>query len=248
MVLKEEEINAILQNKRFSQREIITKLFPRFSLVNIYGKAGTGKTTYAMQLLRYLLIKLERNENYCIWVQAAENFSKKRLMKMYKNRDAELNYIKNHILVIPEKACQDYYQLSEILIKISNKKIDLPPKVKVLIIDNISHHLRFEISKYSDINLTTSILDDFFDSVLLPLLFFCGRNNILLILIHEVSYNPKKEKTVMFNHLLFENLQSLNIELKKDVFLNQRQLNFHYYNTTHSFNIHLTERGIKFQA
>jgi hypothetical protein len=247
-LIKEEQIKSILKNKGIARHKIISELLTRFSLINIYGKAGTGKTTYATQLLRYFLLSSERNDQYCIWVQASENFSKQRLISMYKDKKSTLQYIQNHILVIPQKHCRDYFQLTNVLTKLSNTSIEIPPKTRVMIIDNISHHLRFEISHYSDINLITTILDDFFDSVLLPLLFFCGRNNILLILIHEVTYNPKQEKTTMFNHHLFENLQSLNIELKKDLFSNQRQLNFHYYNTSQSFNVDLSEKGIIFES
>jgi hypothetical protein len=228
------------------REKIISELISRFLLINLYGKAGTGKTTYALQLLGDLLLNSNSKHNYAIWMQAYESFPKKRLKAMYGHRNTLFEYLQNHVLIIPKKPQKDYYALSKLLLNFSSQKVPIASQTKVIIIDNISHHLRYEISKYTDISLVTALLDDFFDSIIFPLLFFCGRNRIKLILTHEVSYNPTRQKTVMFNHHLFDNLKALNIELTKDIFTKKRYINFRFNNIEKKYDFKLDEKGLIF--
>ena len=92
---------------------------------------------------------------------------------------------------------------------------ELPPDVKFIIIDNISHHLRFELSTHSEIVDITYIIDSFYDEILSPLLLYCIRKKIYLILLHEVSFDMKAEQQRPFLHILYSRLDVLHIHLLK---------------------------------
>ncbi|TFF97003.1 MAG: hypothetical protein EU547_05555 [Promethearchaeota archaeon] len=237
-----------------SIKKISSILLKQFSLINVYGKSGTGKTTYAMQLLwNFFPTNFTKNrsnfqtlqEPIFVWVQGSERFPKKRLKEMYKNNKTKLNYLQTHILLYPKFLITSYEELCSRLIQFPDKHSSLPFNPTAIIIDNISHYLRLEISKYDDISLVTALLDDFFDTVIVPLIFYCGRRGIILILIHEVTYNPRKDEVVMFNHHLFSNLKSLNIKLEKDPISKKQTISFHYQNYKRSFNYKLQREGIQ---
>ncbi|TXT58838.1 MAG: putative DNA repair and recombination protein RadB [Promethearchaeota archaeon] len=262
-----------MDSKKFSiHQKLINELLGRFSVINIYGKSGMGKSTYGLQLLKFFLEpsisvakskiqmhfksesiykhpemeELEVNEvmAYAIWIQASELFSKNRFITLFKDQPNAFDYMQNHTLILPKGTCKDYYQMSILLNKLSGQEMVLPPNIAVIVIDNISHHLRFEIGKVEDVQLTVSLLDDFFDSVMMPLFFFCGSQKIKLVLIHEVSYNPKQNKTIMFNHNLFGNIKAFNIELVQETNIKQKVINYHFYDRTASFRYELTSKGL----
>lgn len=230
---------------------ITARLLKEFTLVNIYGKAGTGKTTYALQLLSDFLPENDSPipfEPTFIWVQASDKFPKKRLIEMYKGDRELLQYLQTHIMVYPKFRITSYDGLCSQLIQLSQKQQKLPFIPTAIIIDNISHYLRLEISRYDDVSLITALMDDFFDTVIIPLVFYCGRRDISLILIHEVSYNPKQDKTVMFNQNLFSNLKSLNIKLETHPVTNTQKISFNYQNYSKTYRYNLRNTGIELRT
>lgn len=227
---------------------ISSRVLQHFTLVNIYGKSGTGKTTFALQLLSNYLpksTKASKMDPRFVWVQGSEKFPKKRLIDMYKSDKRTVEYLQTHILLYPKFLITSYDELCTRLISLSQNYRTLPFTPRAIIIDNISHYLRLEISKYEDISLITALLDDFFDTVILPLIFYCGRRDITLILVHEVSYDPKKDDTVMFNHKLFSNLKSFNIELEKNPVTKRQVISFAFQEHTKTFRYRVMRKGIK---
>lgn len=228
--------------------EISASLLNRFSLINIYGKGGTGKTTYALQLLSHYLpqplydLKLEPR---FVWVQASEKFPKRRLVEMYRDNKDVLQYLQTHILLYPRFLIGEYDELCGRLTSLFGNSDILPFTPEAMVIDNISHYLRLEITNYQEVSIITTLLDDFFDTIIVPLCFYCGRRGITLILVHEVSYDPKQDKMVMFNHNLFSNMKSLNIKLEKHPVTNRQVISFHYKDNVKSFRYRLQRKGIK---
>lgn len=225
-------------------RVVLKNLLDRFSFINIFGEAGTGKTTFALQLVNSLLSYPELSDISSIWIQASESFPSKRLKTLHSNDQFLLHHLLHHIFIIPKKPTSDYYQLNSLLANLSTFQRRIPPNTQALVIDNISHHLRYELTQFSEIVDKVAILDDFFDSVIVPLTFFCEESRITLILIHEVSYNPNKDETIMFNHQLFDRINSLDIELKKDLFTGKYYIHFHTEYSTKSFQYTLRQKGI----
>ena len=165
----------------------IEKVFQDYSIISIAGESGTGKTSLALFLVGQSL----NFKNSCFWIQVSESFPKNRLISMYKDQKEKCDYLLNNVYITPSKVISLYSEQNNLLGKIANNKFLFPPDLRFIVIDNISHHLRFEISKVDDIRKRTSILDGFYDNILCPLILRCQRESITLILLHEVSFNIK---------------------------------------------------------
>ncbi|MHA2287514.1 MAG: hypothetical protein ACXABG_01880 [Promethearchaeota archaeon] len=184
------------------------------SIISISGKSGTGKTTLALQIVGRILANQIPKEGSCIWIQSSENFPKKRLLSLFKTSPGKIDYLLKNIFVYPRlKAFSNYRQQSTFFNNLG--AFLLPSNVKFMVIDNISHHLRFAVSLNSDMKRRVLLLDDFFNSQLFPLIMRCLRDNIALIIIHEVSYDPTLGKTLPFFNKLYSRIQAVNISLSK---------------------------------
>jgi RecA/RadA recombinase len=160
-----EELDAILQ---------------RNCIVSISGESGTGKTTLGLFLVAYTLVKKERINNSCLWIQASEEFPKKRLISMYEDDRELCNYLLNNIYIAPKKIFYSYLDQTQFLSKIASGNSFLPPDLNYIVIDNISHHLRFQFSNSRDIKPRMTLLDEFYNNILCPLVLRCQRENIPL--------------------------------------------------------------------
>ncbi len=184
------------------------------SAISISGKSGTGKTILALQLISTILTE-RLLENSCVWIQTSELFPKKRLLSLYKTSPGKLDYLLKNIFVIPRnKPFSNYNEQSTFFNKLGT--LLLPSNVKFIVIDNISHHLRLAVSLSSDIKRRVILLDQFFSSQLFPLIMRCLREKIILILIHEVSFNPSSGKTQPFFNKLYSRIQTVSITLSKN--------------------------------
>ena len=194
--------------------DVLSKIIQKENVVSIAGESGTGKTALAMYLIGNLILN-GTHEHNTIWVQASESFSKKRLEKMYECFPERKEFLKNQILVTPKNfSCRNLDELK----KSVKNVIDLVSKIpfKFIVVDNISHHLRFEISKNNDMGKKVLVYNKFFNDLLLPLIMSCQMKKIKLILIHEVSFNPGLKKTVSYFHKLFDRIKSIQIFLTKN--------------------------------
>ena len=217
----------------------------RHKILNISGESGTGKTTLALQLVGNYLNNSHPFEECCIWVQASELFPIKRLLRMFKNYPEKVSYLQKNIFITPRNfTLSTYFDQSQLFEKIISGDTAIPPNLRFIVIDNISHHLRYEISKYKDIKLITSLIDDFYDSQLLPLIMFCQREAIYLVLLHEISYDPKAEKNQSFLFKLYDRLDTIKIELEYT--LNRRDKKARIFSQDHcqEFEYILHDRGL----
>jgi len=198
--------------------DVLAQRLFRKSVISISGPSGTGKTTLALSLVgNFLALKPSLNESG-IWIQASEAFPKNRLKTMFANQPDILQYLNEHIFIIPsKKPCSTYVEHLSILKHISAKEFIPPPDLKFIVIDNISHHLRYKISLFHDVKDTVGCLNDFFDNYLLPLILFCIREKVCLILIHEATFDIKRGKTRPFFYKLYDRIDALNISLRKEI-------------------------------
>ena len=193
------------------------------SIISISGKSGTGKTTLALQLVSTILTNEKSLENSCVWIQASELFPKKRLISLFKTSPGKKNYLLQNIFIFPRnKPFSNYREQSTFFNELGT--LLLPSNVKFMVIDNISHHLRFAASLYSDIKRKIILLDQFFSSQLFPLIMRCLRENIVLILIHEVSFDPALGKTRPFFNKLYSRIQTVSITLSKNFHSNVKKM------------------------
>jgi len=221
------------------------KIFLSNKVISISGESGTGKTTLAQYLIGNLLTISKPYEDYCFWIQASEAFSKKRLIKMFKTNSEKLRYLNNSILISPSnKACSSFSEQSDLLKKISRRNYIFPPNLKFIVIDNISHHLRYEISKSNDAKAVMSKLNDFFDSELMPLIMTCQRENINLLLIHESSFNPNLNQNMPFFYKLYNRIKTIDINLTKGFTSDVKIMNIRSKDQARSLNYCLDDKGI----
>ncbi|MHA1700849.1 MAG: AAA family ATPase [Promethearchaeota archaeon] len=189
----------------------------RGQIISISGSSGTGKTTLALQLVAGSITAKIPFEEQILWIQASESFPKKRLESMLRSEPASLNYVLKNTFIKPSRnVFHNFDEQTKSLHAIIHQ--DLPPDLKFIVIDNISHHLRYRLAELNDFTSRSKIVNQLFDEILFPLIMFCKRNQIHLIMIHEVSQNPQTGKTRSFYHKLFNRIQGISITLTQPVF------------------------------
>ena len=192
-------------------------------LISIAGKSGTGKTTLALQFVssRMTLEKPYRDQS--VWIQASEQFPKKRLKSLFKSYPDKLNYVLKNFFIAPgTKPFSNYQEQSSYFRRL--KTTIFPSNVKFIVIDNISHHLRYVVASNSDFKERGAILDEFFGVQLFPLVMRCLREKIILILIHEVSFDPASGKTKPFYSKLYDRINSVKVNLSEPTFSRLKQM------------------------
>jgi ABC-type dipeptide/oligopeptide/nickel transport system ATPase component len=227
----------------------ITSLFDLLKgcgIVSISGESGTGKTTLALQLITSTLID-GNFDDQAVWIQASEQFPKKRLISLFHNVKGKSSaYLKKIFLFPTSTPFLTYEEQSTFLTTLG--VVMLPFNTKYLVIDNISHHLRLATSCCSNYRQRTALLDEFFSSQLFPIIMRCLREDIVLILIHEVSFDPVLGKNRMFFNKLYSRINSVNVFLSKP-FRNtsktkRMELKLRDNETTSELRYKILERGI----
>ena len=201
----------------------ITSLFDLLRerrIISVSGASSTGKTTLALQLVASALgCEGGIDEHYHtppvgVWIQASEQFPKKRLRSFFTSSPGKFDNLVKKIFLYPVTSpFLSYEDQSAFLSTLGG--IILPYNTKFLVIDNISHHLRLAASCCSNFKQKTALLDKFFNSQLFPLIMRCLREEIVLILIHEVSFDPKLGKNQPFFNKLYSRINSVNVSLSK---------------------------------
>ena len=215
------------------------------TIISISGKSGTGKTTLALQIVSTILTNEASYNGSCVWLQASELFPKKRLLSLYRTAPEKINYLLKNIFVFPRrKPFSNYREQSTFFDDLG--AILLPSDAKFMVIDNISHHLRLAASLNSDIKKRTILYDQFFNSQLFPLIMRCLRDNITLILLHEVSFNPASGKTLPFFNKLYSRIQAISITLSKGFKSNVKKMEIVFGDSSNStkFNYEIKDNGI----
>ncbi|MBY8986759.1 MAG: hypothetical protein KGD65_16925 [Candidatus Lokiarchaeota archaeon] len=230
-----------------SVMDSIQKLFHNNTVISISGKSGTGKTSLSLFLMGNFLTASNPYVNRGIWIQASESFSKKRLESLFREEREKLKYLSNNIFVIPGNGPFPTYESQfDQLKRFSKNDYLFPPETRFLIIDNISHHLRFKFSQINDIEQRSYLINNFYDTILNPLIFRCQRESINLLLIHEVSFDVKTQRTRPYFSKLYERIRGVNISLSKCLISNQRMLDLAFNNRQSSFKFNLTNNGFVF--
>lgn len=199
----------------------ITKLFSFNNIISVSGESGTGKTTLALYLVGNCLEEGEQ----CIWIQASEHFPIKRLANLFEKHPKKLESLRGNFFVIPKNhAIRTYQEQCTLLQNLLVETAILPPNLHFIVVDNISHHLRYAISQYNDISRSSKMLNEFYENQMMPLMLFCKRNNLLLILIHEITYVPSLSCSKPFFFKLYDRLKTIDIVLNNALFGNKKKI------------------------
>lgn len=225
--------------------EGIKKLLSYHNIVSISGESATGKTTLALQLIGLFLTNEKPYSDSCIWIQASEHFSLKRLTQIFQEEREKIEYVQNNIYVIPHKnPVHTYEQQSSIIQKIRGPLAIVPPSLKYIVIDNISHHLRYKLTQYNNPKDISSLLNTFYETQLMPLILFCKRNDIVLMLIHEVTYSPKLERIRPFFYKLYDRISTIDIILSHIYNSEKKNIQISFNKTKWHFQYMLKHDGI----
>jgi len=218
-------------------------VFSKKKVISISGASGTGKTSLTMYLIGHLLTL--SNDSSCIWIQGSELFPIKRLDKFFQYDEERHNYILENLHITPKnRICLSLQEQYEIIDKISNNKIYLPPFLKFIVIDNISHQLRARLSEEQDTKTKILVLNTFFRRQLLPLILFCENNSINLIFIHENTYNPKLDRESNFLNRVYSKIDSIDIVLKSIFNSYERQMEISSKDSSLGFIFDIIDSGI----
>jgi archaellum biogenesis ATPase FlaH len=185
-------------------------------IVSIMGESGTGKTTLALQFISKFMIENRSQKQQCLWIQASEAFPKKRLQTMYQNEPEILSALLKNIFVMPGKKPFSNITTQSAFLR-EFETLTLPPNIKYIVIDNISHHLRYAQANISVFQEKMKLMNEFFNPQLFPLIMFCLREKIILFLIHEISFDPQSGRLKPYNNKLFERVKCVGINLSKSV-------------------------------
>ena len=226
--------------------EILQGFLSQQRVVSIVGESGTGKTTLALQLVTNLMINKNSSSNkQTIWVQASESFPKKRLLKMYQNDPEIASYLLKNIFIIPKQGpFPNNTSQSNFLQNFGN--LVLPPGMKHIVIDNVSHHLRLAQANAADYQERKKLMNDFFDNQLFPLIMFSLRSNFILILIHEVSFDPQSGQLKAYNNQLFERIKVVEIYLSKSIGSRLKSIKVSESNFNQDFIYEISDQGLIF--
>jgi archaellum biogenesis ATPase FlaH len=212
-------------------------------LISIAGKSGTGKTTLALQFISVLMTLEKSYRDQSVWIQASEQFPKKRLRSLFESYPDKVDYVLKNIFVAPGiKPFSNYQEQSSYFRRL--KTTILPNNVKFIVIDNISHYLRYIISSISDYKERGAVLDEFFGVQLFPLVMRCLREKIVLILVHEVSFDPSSGKTKPFYSKLYDRIDSINVNLSKTMNSGLKQMEISSKGSSMKFIYKIEDSGI----
>jgi hypothetical protein len=220
----------------------LEKILNPETIISISGGAGTGKTSFAQFLVGNILTSNSFYNGSCLWVQASELFSHRRLSQLFVND--RLAYLKEKIYLYPHgKVLDAYDDLLNAISHLIDKDTILPPDLQFIVIDNISHHLRYKISQVQDISKVVATQDAFYDDLLLPLILYCQRTKIRLLLIHENTYVPKLGKNKPFFYKLYERISHPQLILGKSIITSTRSLLVQFETSSFELEFKLLDRG-----
>jgi len=90
-------------------------------------------------------------------------------------------------------------------------------------------------------------MDEFYSTQIWPLILFCKRNNIILILIHEVTFVPGIAMTRPFFYKLYDRIKTIDIVLSNMINSTKKTLSLLVAKNEWKFTYNLDQTGIVIQ-
>lgn len=220
----------------------LEKIIVHHSVVSISGESGTGKTSFAL----YLVGNMVNDPSCCIWIQASEFFPKARLTSMFQNDQQKKDYLLKNTLIAPPRPFQSYSDQTNYFLFFVDSFF--PPDLKFIVIDNISHYLRYEFANKTEIKDKVGLIDSFYESIIYPLILKCQREKVILMLIHEVSFDVNTQQNRPFFYKLYERIKSLQIVLHKSLISKERTMDIDTGKKKISLGFTMREDGFYFTS
>ncbi|MHA1729785.1 MAG: hypothetical protein ACTSWY_13805 [Promethearchaeota archaeon] len=188
-------------------------------IIQIYGPAGLGKSTIAITLVKSILAN---NNGLSIWIDTEKKFSKKRF--------GEISYFGKNFSDFSSVLVsnpQDMEEQQENIESLNNNKFMTSGKIKVnsVTLDSASFFFRGSLYKDNWVQYSDKF-HAYYENHILPLLMFQKKTDCYLILVHQVSDNPKTGETKPFMFNIFKEISSVWVELQKEI-----DKSYYYLNT-----------------
>lgn len=219
----------------------LERIISEHTVISISGESGTGKTSLAL----YLIANLVKNPVCCIWVQASEPFPRVRLEGMFRKNTDQQEYVLQNTYIAPKKVMYSYSDQARFFSTLLDSIF--PPDLQFLIIDNISHHLRYELTIRLGIDKKVRLMNEFYDTVIYPLILKCQREKVILILLHEVSFDVSTQQTRPFFYKLYERIKGVQLNLNKSLFSQERTMEIDTGSNRVSFGFTMSDHGFYFE-
>lgn len=117
---------------------------PLGEITEIFGASGCGKSQFLLQLCIYTQLVGDPQNNQCIYISTESPLETRRLQDMidHHNSQSDKKVLMDNIYCIycQDIENQDHTLFTQLPVKLSQEK----GKVRTIIIDSISHHLRLE--------------------------------------------------------------------------------------------------------
>ncbi len=143
-----------------------------------------------------------------------------------------------------------YYEQQSLIDRItSNRGEILPPDLRFIIIDSISHNFRYSLMKVVDVKKRARLINNFYEKQIFPLIMMGGRLKIFIVFIHEVSSIPNSNKNVKFLYKVFNRIQDsikINMELdSKNSLLKSGKISINYKDNVRNYRYKIKTKGIE---
>ncbi len=147
-------------------------------------------------------------------------------------------------MIPKERPILTYLEQTMIIKNLIHPDAIFPPNTKTIVIDNISHHLRFELGIHFTIEEVCSSQNRFYEEQLFPLISLCNRNSINLVLIHEVTYDPSTKSNRSFFYKLYDRIGSINIVLRNKYGTKNKKMEVSFNSSNKLFLYGIDQKGI----
>lgn len=181
----------------------LVSLLDKQRILHITGDPGTGKSILAQAIaIRFS----ELRNKQVLYIDTMKKFSKKRFMMFFKDSEkrdlftmSEIQSLQSQEFLITKlKKMSDFDQLTDI---------------GLIVFDSISHHLRHELTK-GQFNHYINLINEFHACQMEPLIRVAVKNDIKIILVHEMSFKPELG-SIPFLLSYFEQIKGIWLPIKK---------------------------------
>lgn len=219
---------------------LLNEIIESNKTIQIFGPAGSGKSSLAMSIVKTIISKDER---LALWIDSDHKFSKNRFLQVnYYQQKFFPNdrLIKSLIISQPHNLNEqqrDIQSITENLLFFEKKL-----KISAVVLDSASYFFR-EFNGLTSWTKYSCRLLDFYEEQILPLRLFQKKTNCVLILIHQLTWHPKWGNRPVMNNI-FEKIPSLWIELFKNIGKNSYSMNILTENKRKTMNYILESKGV----
>ena len=213
-------------------KEIYDRYLVNSKTIQIFGQAGSGKSTLTAALVKSL--NSESNEK-TLWIDSEKKFTANRF-KHIMPINGHQNPVTDFVLVSQPKNLFQQQHHIEMMGKnalITSGKL----RIKCIVLDTASHYFRVNSANENWVQFSDKY-HSFYENHILPLMMLQKKIGCYLILVHQITNHPKNgEMPYLFS--IYKEIPSIWIKLNCNNGCNEMQVK----NKTISYQI--TGNGIK---